>query len=235
MKENNYLKIGVLGGMGPEASANFYLRVIKLFQTELNAQHNFEFPEMMIHNIPSPDNVEAGVNEELNEYLLSSVNLLEAAGMQLLAIPCNSAHVHINSVAKTATATVMNILEETAIAVNEAGVDRVLLLGTKSTVEYGIYPPYLEHYNIEVVLPESHHQEVITRSIMAVCDGSVSDTTKEAVLDVIGSYSDIGGVVLGCTEIPLIVNQKDMDVPCFDTIEILARATFERCQLKAIN
>jgi aspartate racemase len=233
MKDNNYLRIGVLGGMGPEASAAFYLRIIKLFQTELGAQHNFEYPEMMIHNIPSPDTVEAGVDEELKESLLNSVDVLEKAGMQLLAIPCNSAHVHIGSVVEAASATVMNILEETARAVHEAGATRVLLLGTKSTLEYGIYPPYFDRYNIGAVIPEPDHQDVVTRAIMAVCDGSLDARTKQDVLDVINHYQGIEGVVLGCTEIPLIVNQNDMSVTCFDTTEILARATFARCQLNS--
>jgi aspartate racemase len=231
MNNNNYLKIGVLGGMGPEASAAFYLRIIKLFQTELGAQLNFEYPEMMIHNIPSPDNVEAGVDEELKEYLLSSIGLLEGTGMELLAIPCNSAHVHIDAVIKAATIPVMNILAETARAVHEAGTHRILLLGTKSTLKYGTYPPHFNRYNIETVIPSTAHQDIITQAIMAVCDGTLNAQHKQDVLDVINQYPDIQGVVLGCTEIPLIVSQDDLDVICFDTSEILARATFERCQL----
>lgn len=232
MRDNNYLKIGVLGGMGPEASAAFYLRIIKLFQTELDAQFNFEYPEMMIHNIPSPDNVEAGVNEELKEYLLNSVELLEKAGMELLAIPCNSAHVHIDAVVDAANVLVMNILEETARSVNEAGARRILLLGTKSTLKYGTYLPHFKRYGIEAVIPSPAHQDVITYAIMAVCDGSLNAQNKQDVLDVINDYPDIQGVVLGCTEIPLIVSQDDMAVTCFDTNEILASATFDRCQLK---
>lgn len=230
-----YLNIGVLGGMGPEASAAFYLRIIKLFQTELNVRHNFEYPEMVIHNIPSPDNVETSVGDELKTYLLNSVNLLEQAGMTLLAIPCNTAHIHIETLISASNVEVMNILEETAKAVHHNEIKRVLLLGTKNTLKSGIYLPYLEKYNIEVVMPEPAHQEVITHAIMAVCDGSLNQATKDAVLDVIHGYSDIQGIVLGCTEIPLIVSQKDMDIPCFDTIEILARATFERCRLNISN
>jgi aspartate racemase len=230
MRTNNYLKIGVLGGMGPEASATFYLSLIKLFQTELKARHNFEYPEMMIHNIPSPDNVEAGVDDELKDYLLNSVESLEKTGMQLLAIPCNSAHVHIEAVTAASKVTVMNILEETALAVSKAKVRRVLILGTESTLKQEIYPPHLERHKIEVVVPSPDHQEVITCAIMAVCEGTNDGTTKRQVLDVIESYPDTEGVVLGCTEIPLIVNQQDMDVPCFDTLQILVRATFERCQ-----
>ena len=230
MRENNYLKIGVLGGMGPEASATFYLSLIKLFQTELKARHNFQYPEMMIHNIPSPDNVEAGVDDELKAYLLNSVALLEQAGMQLLAIPCNSAHVHIEAVSAASKVVVMNILEEAARAVKKAKIKRVLVLGTESTLKQGIYAPHLERYGTAVVVPSQDHQARVTRAIMAVCDGTNDGTTKRQVLDVIESYPDIEGVVLGCTEIPLIVNQQDMELPCFDTLEILVRATFERCQ-----
>ncbi|MDA9009289.1 amino acid racemase [Alphaproteobacteria bacterium] len=230
MRENSYLKIGVLGGMGPEASATFYLSLVKLFQTELQVRHNFEYPEMMIHNIPSPDNVEAGVDDELKDYLLNSVELLEQTGMHLLAIPCNSAHVHIDAVTAASNVVVMNILEETARAVSKAKVKRVLILGTESTLKQGIYPPHLQHREIDVVVPSPDHQEVITRAIMAVCEGANDSTTKRQVLDVIESYPDIEGVVLGCTEIPLIVSQQDMELPCFDTLQILVRATFERCR-----
>lgn len=230
MKKSEHMKIGILGGMGPEASAAFYLRIIKLFQSELNAQHNYEYPEMMIHNIPSPDNVVAGVDDELKGYLLNSVELLEQSGMELLAIPCNSAHIHINTVIDTANATVMNILEETAKAVNAAKVKRVLLLGTKSTLKQKIHLPYLEKHNIEVIIPAMHHQEVITQAIMCVCNGTVDGSTKAEVLEVINCYPQAQGIILGCTEIPLILDQKDIDLPCFDTMEILARATFLRCQ-----
>jgi aspartate racemase len=229
VQSNDYLKIGVLGGMSPEARADFYRHIIKLFQTELNVRHNFEYPEMLIHNIPSPDNVESGVNHELAEYLLNSVSLLEKAGMQLLAIPCNSAHVHIDAVIKASTVQVMNILEETAKAVHSANANRVLLLGTASTIGYGIYEPYLQHYGIDAVTPNPEHQDEVTRAIMAVCDGSVSKDTRSSILAIIDSCPDIQGVVLGCTEIPAIIGQDDMDIQCFDTAKILARATFDRC------
>ena len=151
--------------------------------------------------------------------------------MELLAIPCNSAHVHIDAVIEAATVPVMNILAETARAVHEAGARRILLLGTKSTLKYGTYPPHFERYNIEAVIPSPTHQDILTQAIMAVCDGSLDAQHKQNVLNLINDYPDIQGVVLGCTEIPLIVGQNDMDIACFDTNEILARATFERCQL----
>lgn len=229
MTLNKYLKIGVLGGMGPEASVAFYNRIIKLFQQEQGAQYNFEYPEMLIHNIPSPDNVEAGVEDELADYLLSSTRLLESAGMQLLAIPCNSAHVHIDKVTKAAQGKVMNIVEETAKVIHQSGIDKVLLLATKSTLKYEIYQPYLMRLGIEAIVPSASHQELITRSIMSVCDGSINNQTRNDIAKLVAAYSDAQGVVLGCTEIPLIIGQADLCIPCFDTAEILARATYEYC------
>ena len=178
MAINEYLKIGVLGGMGPEASVAFYNRIIKLFQQEQGAKHNFEYPEMLIHNMPSPDNVEAGVEDELADYLLNSTRMLEQAGMQLLAIPCNSAHVHIDKVMAAVQGKVMNILEETAKAVHQSGLRKVLLLATKSTLKYEIYQSYLKDLGIETIVPSQAHQEITTQAIMSVCDGSINSTTR---------------------------------------------------------
>lgn len=82
MNKKLYKKIGVLGGMGPDASAAFYGRMIELFQSIKKARHNDEFPEKLVHNIPSPDNVEAGVDDELRNYLVRGARLLEKAGIQ---------------------------------------------------------------------------------------------------------------------------------------------------------
>ena len=229
MAINEYLKIGVLGGMGPEASVAFYNRIIKLFQQEQGAKHNFEYPEMLIHNMPSPDNVEAGVEDELADYLLNSTRMLEQAGMQLLAIPCNSAHVHIDKVMAAVQGKVMNILEETAKAVHQSGLRKVLLLATKSTLKYEIYQSYLKDLGIETIVPSQAHQEITTQAIMSVCGGSINSTTRSAMVKIVEAYPDAQGVVLGCTEIPLIIGQEDLQIPCFDTAEILARATYEHC------
>ena len=229
MNANQYLKIGVMGGMGPETSAAFYSNIISLFQTERKARHNFEFPEMLIHNVPSPDNVEAGVNQELLPYMLASVALLEEAGMDFITIPCNSAHVHIDAIQQSAKIPVMNILEETAKVVASSTVTTVLVLGTKSTLGYGLYPPYLAKYGLTSLVPSAAHQDALTEMIMQVCDGTVNAQTRTRMLTLIAAYPQAQGVVLGCTEIPLIVGQKDMDLPCFDTAEILTRATFDRC------
>ncbi len=223
------LKIGVMGGMGPETSAAFYKRIIQLFQTELGARHNFEFPEMVVHNVRAPDNVEAGVGNELLEHMLASMRLLAQTGMDFIAIPCNSAHVHIQAVQAASPIPVMDILEETAQVVQARGMKKVLVLGTRSTLGYNLYPPYLNRLGVAAIVPNEDEQAALTRIIMAVCDGSVGAATKREMLQVIQAYPQAEGVILGCTELPLVLTEAEIPIPTFDTLEILCQATFQRC------
>jgi len=225
----NYRKIGIMGGMGPETSAHFYQRMIQLFQEEKGARFNYEFPEMVIHNVPSPDNVVAGVDEELWPFMRDSASLLERAGMSFICIPCNSAHVHIEAVSRAVKIPVMNILEETATHVAGTGLNRVLILATHSTIQHGLYPPVLARQGIECILPNQSEQEIVTRAIMAVCEGNLDDRVCTELTGVIENHPLAQGVLLGCTELPLIIQDQNVDVPLFDTLEILTRAAFERC------
>ncbi len=225
----NLLKIGVMGGMGPETSAAFYKRIINYFQTELGARHNYEFPEMVVHNVRAPDNVEAGVDQALLEHMLGSVRLLAQAGMDYIAIPCNSAHVHIKAVQAASPIPVMDILEETAQVVHAGGMKKVLVLGTRSTLGYNLYPPYLARLGVTSIVPNEAEQATLTRVIMSVCDGSVGPATKRELLSVIMAYPEAEGVILGCTELPLVLNEDEIPIPAFDTLEILCRAAFHRC------
>lgn len=218
-----------MGGMGPETSAHFYSRIIELFQSERKARHNYEFPEMVIHNVPSPDNVEAGVGNELLPYMVNSAKLLADAGMDYITIPCNSAHVWIEEVQQQSPVMVMNILEETVKAISKTGIDHVLILGTWSTLHYGLYQKELDKANISYSLPDEADQKIVTELIMHVCDGTVTQAVTARMLELIARYPEAGGVILGCTELPLVATAKEIPIPTFDTLEILAWSAFEYC------
>ena len=226
---NRYKKIGIIGGMGPETTVAFYQEIIRFFQKERGARHNFEFPEMLVHNVPSPDNVEVGVDDELRDYLVRSACILQDAGMDFIVIPCNSAHVHIDAVIEAVGIPVLNILQESAKAISAGGVSGVLLLGTKSTLNYGLYNGYMERAGIPYTIPDEADRDEITRVIMHVCDGSVNQEVRDRLEAVIARYPSADGVVLGCTELPLVLGPDDIDQEVFNTSLILARATFDYC------
>lgn len=218
-----------MGGMGPETSAHFYSRIIELFQSERKARHNYEFPEMLIHNVPSPDNVEAGVGNDLLPFMVNSANLLADGGMDYVTIPCNSAHVWIQEVQNQCSIPVMNILEETVKAIQKSGISHVLILGTWSTLQYGLYQKELDKAGITYSVPNEDDQKVVTELIMHVCDGTVTEAVTKRMLDLIARYPDCGGVILGCTELPLVATAEQIPIPTFDTLEILAWAAYEYC------
>ena len=221
-----YPTIGVIGGMGPETTIAFYAEVIGLFQRELGARHNFEFPEMFIHNVPSPDNVEAGVGPELLPYMLDSARRLARAGANLIVCPCNSAHVFMDEVKTEVDVPCLNIIEETVAEMARQRIRHALILATKSTLREGLYQRYCPTRNIELRIPSREHQDETTRIIMKVCEGKIDVDLKKDLANLIAAYGNVDGVILGCTELPLATDPTMIDAPLFDTLKILARATF---------
>ena len=222
---NGYKCIGVIGGMGPTTSIHFYELVINRFQERKGARYNYEFPEMMIHNVPSPDNVAAGVNEELRTFMLDSCSKLEKAGVDFITVPCNSAHVFIDDLIEFSSVPVINILEETANTAKRCGLKNVLVLGTWSTLKHGLYNSWLEKLGVPYQTPNEKDQKVLTELILKVCDGSVDENAKQRFADLIAGYSDVDSVILGCTELPQVASAK-IGVPVFDSLEILADSVF---------
>jgi len=227
--KERYRTIGIMGGMGPTTSIQFYSRIIKLFQEKRGAKYNFEFPEIILHNIPAPDNVVAGVTDELLKCMEGSVVLLERAGVDFIAIPCNSAHGHINALTRVAKIPILNILEETAKKVGATGVDKVLILGTKSTLNYGLYQRHLLAWGITPIIPTEPHQDALTRLIVSVCEGSCSEASTSELSNIIAAYPEAEGVILGCTELPAIFKPNPRSIAVFDSLEILSLATFAAC------
>lgn len=223
---SSYRKIGVIGGMGPEATAVFYRQIIQLFQSERGARFNGEFPEMLIHNVPSPDNVGDLVDENLLPYLLNSLRLLENAGMDFAVMPCNSAHVHIEALKAAARIPVLDITLATANAVKDGGVSHVLVLGTRSTLTKGLYDRHLEAAAIPYTIPNRTHQDEITQIILRFCEGKADEETRGRLIEIIAGYPEADGVILGCTELPPLVSQEDTDRKLFNSSLILARAAY---------
>ena len=221
-----YKTIGVVGGMGPETTVSFYARLIKLFQTEKGALHNHDFPEMLIHNVPSTDNVEEGVGPELWPFLRDSCRLLERTGVDFIVIPCNSVHVYIEEARAAVSIPILSILEETTARIVAAGCKNVLLLATWSTVKFGLYSNPLEKRGICVTVPQPDLQQKITDLIMRVCSNRVTSADREQLKAIIRAYPEVDAVILGCTELPLLMDPLPRELRVFDTLAILARSTF---------
>jgi len=201
-----FKKIGILGGMGPEATAEFYLRIIRIFQQKYGAKYDSDFPEMVILNLPLPEVVE-DVQENVEDILNYGVKKLEAAGVDFIAIPCNTAMLFLGET----SIPVVSIVEETKKVFS----GKLGVLGTKATLQKKLYGDNLLMSSLE-------SQDKITKVIMNILSGKKLKEDQSFLFSEIENLKSEGAekVILGCTELPLLVSTEDT----IDTIEILAQA-----------
>lgn len=221
-----YKTIGILGGMGPEATAYLYLRIIQFFQKEYGAIYDCDFPEIIIVNLPIPDVVEHP-NEEnkVREMLVTAVKKLERFGADFIAIPCNTVTYYFSEMQNAVSIPIINIIKETTNEVLKSGIKKVGLLGTEMTIRSNIYSNVLK--NIQILTLNKTEQKETTKIILNILAGRKLDKDREKLIQFIQKLKDLGAekVILGCTELPLAI-KSNPDV--LDTLEILAKSTVER-------
>jgi aspartate racemase len=216
-----YKTIGILGGMGPEATAELYLQIVRIFQKEYGAKYDDDFPEIVIINLPIPDVVEnPTAEEEVRKMLVDGVKKLEAAGSDFIAIPCNTVMYYLKEMQDAVSIPILSILEETAKEVRKQEFSKIGVLGTEMTVSKNIYGDVLS--NKELIYPTLEEQKKTTKVIMNILIGEKKTEDKNFLLGVVEGLKLRGAekVILGCTELPLLISGEDF----FDTIEILAEA-----------
>jgi aspartate racemase len=224
-------KLGILGGMGPEATASLYLNIIARCQRELGAKYNSDFPPIIINSCPVPDGrMWKGFDKaEVEEFLQVNIRALERAGVDFVVIPCNSVHYFLPVMRRAVRMPVLSIVEETAREISGKGVKKVLLLATEFTVRSRIYDKPLAERGIALVEPSSTEQRLIQKIIVNAESGQRAESDRTAIVSIVNEFtkkSGIGGVIAGCTEIPLLVRQSDLPITLFDTINILASSAY---------
>lgn len=165
--------------------------------------------------------------EELAGALAEQVHKLKAAGADFGIICANTMHKFADGIEADVGLPLVHIVEETAKAIVEPGMKKAALLGTVMTMEDGFYQERMARHGIEIVVPEAPDRQFIHRNIIEeLTRGIFSPEAKKKYLAIVDSLMLRGaeGVILGCTEIPLLIHQKDISLPLFDTTAIHARA-----------
>lgn len=224
-----YKKIGILGGIGAEATADFYMKIIKLFQTRLNAKYSSDFPEIVINSINPPTFSKTIKEIKKLKSLINGCKLLESSKVDFIAIPCNSAHKFIGEMRKSVKVPILSIVEETVKEVKKQKVSNVLILATNYTINNKLYESILINNKIVPIIPKKH-QQIIAKIIVNILKGKHNSDDKKELLKIIDFYKKrVDGVVLACTEFPLIINKNDVNIRLFDTNYILAVSSFNYC------
>jgi len=223
--------IGVLGGMGPVASANLYIKIIKYAQHEHNAVQDSDYPPIIIYSLPLLGFDETGIvdKELVKKQLVEGVKKLESAGCDLIIIGCNTVHVFYDEMQFAVKIPVFNIIEETKKAVLKLGYKKVGLFASESTNKLGLYQERFKTSNIEVISPNQTQQKILNNVIEHVMGGNQKVEDVIVLKEIVKDYLKQGAeaIVMGCTEIPLAINQSHTDTELFDTIEIIVESAVD--------
>jgi amino-acid racemase len=225
------LKIGLLGGMSWESSAEYYRLANELVRDRLGGLHS---AECLLYSVDFAD-IEAmqaaGRWDDAAVALAAAAKSLQAAGADLLLLCTNTMHKVADQVQAAVSIPLLHLADATAAAVRQAGAATVGLLGTAFTMEQDFYRDRLAAHGLTVLVPDADDRALVHRVIYdELCLGVVSDASRGAYRDVIARLVGRGaqGVILGCTEIELLVGPEDSAVPVFPTTRLHVEAAVDR-------
>jgi len=227
----NKKTIGVLGGMGPEASANLYQKIIKYSQYKYGAVQDSDYPPIIIYSLPLIGFDETGIRdkESVKKQLIAGVKRLESAGCDLIIIGCNTAHYFYEEMQSAIRVPILNIIEETKKKVKALNYDKVGLFVSESTNRLKLYQDKFKRAGIEVISPNKSQQKEMNKVIEHVMGGNQGTADITVLKNIARDYLRQGAqaIVMGCTEIPLAINQTHTDIKLFDTIEIIVQSAVD--------
>ncbi|MFG1603346.1 aspartate/glutamate racemase family protein [Actinoplanes sp. NPDC049265] len=225
--------IGLIGGMSWESTAEYYRLLNELTRDRLGGLHS---ARCVVYSVDFAEIEQLQVQgrwAEAGEILADAARALAAAGADLLLIGTNTMHKVADQVAAAVPIPLLHLADATADAVRAAGVTRVGLLGTAFTMEQDFYRGRLAGHGLDVLVPEPEDRALVHRVIYdELCLGVVDDRSRKEYRRIIENLVAAGaeGVILGCTEIELLVGPKDSPVPVFPTTRLHAEAAVRAAQ-----
>ena len=217
--------IGIIGGMSWESTVTYYQIMNETVKKELGGLHS---AKILLYSVDFSEIERCqaeGDWEKSGDILASAAESLEKAGADFLVIATNTMHKVAPQIQKRIHIPIVHIAEVTAEELKQNHITTVALLGTKYTMTQDFYKEKLENAGITVLIPDEQEIEVVNSIIYdELCLGSILETSKERYLQIIDGLKNHGaqGVILGCTEIGLLIKQEDTDLPVFDTTRIHA-------------
>lgn len=226
--------VGVLGGFGPEATVDFYQRVLDYAKKRVTgARANTGYPKMIIYSCNFiPFDTSDKNKKRANPELLKAAKTLENAGADFIVIPSNTPHLFYDEISSSVSVPVLNIIEETAKAASAKNVKKAAVIPAHPEVGK-LYRKYLEKHNIAVQTPEPTSYEALTKNIEEFMAGRRIDAAKRFFIDLMDTFDEISDItILACTELSLILGDDLKKYRFLDSTQVLAEATV-RWALKA--
>ena len=219
-------KIGLIGGLGPEATVDYYNRIIDIFKEE--NQGNLDYPDIIIYSVNLSRllaHMKRKEFEEARAYLSGKIEALEKAGAQMVALTASTPHLLFDAINAHAKVPMISIVEATAREAKRLGITRAGLLGTRFTMEERFFHDVFGKSSIDVVSPVAEDIETIHHLLFTEIElGIFKDETRKKLVEIIEKMkreNGIDGIILGCTEFPLILTENNYaGLPVLNTTAI---------------
>ena len=221
----NLKTIGLIGGMSWESTVTYYKIINETVKEKLGGLHS---AKCILYSVDFQEIEECQANgnwEKSGEILGEAAYNLEKAGADFIVICTNTMHKVVNQIKEKISIPILHIAEMTAEKILEKGLKNIALLGTKYTMEQDFYKSKLIEKGINVIIPDKNDIEIINEVIYdELCLGTINSDSKKKFLEIVDQLRSKGaeGIILGCTEIGLLIKNEDTDVPLFDTAVIHA-------------
>ncbi len=223
-------KIGILGGMSPESTVAYYEYITRTYTVRCG---DYSYPEIIIYSVCFQDYVD-WCNLERWDHVAKALGLaaqrLVAAGADFIVIATNTMHLVWDEVRASVDVPVLSLLDAVAEAILARGMHTVGLLGTRFTMEKPFYRDALVRRGIAVLVPDGDDRAYVNRVIYdELVAGQIREEARAGFVAIIDKLAERGaeGVILGCTEIPLLICEEDAGLPLFDTTTLHAEAALE--------
>lgn len=226
-------RLGILGGMGPQATQDFYQRILDRTDAECDQEH---LPTFILSDTQMPDRTAAilgGDAEACYRRLLADTKTLEVCGCTVIAIPCNTSHYFVDALQRELAVPILHMVRETARVAAERGCRRVGVLATDGTIKTGVYQDELEALGLEVVGLAPEMQRVVMSIIYdEIKRGEKGSREKFAAVDKAVRAAGCDGAILGCTELSVYRTYHALPAFYVDAMDVLAERCIRFCGYK---
>ena len=227
-------KIGIIGGLGPEATIDYYKEIINAFK---NNNGDLNYPEIIIYSVNMSEFLafmSAREYDKATSYLLEKIKGLQLAGADFVALSANTPHLLFDRLKEKAEIPLISIVEATCDECLKRGLKRTGLFGTGFTMGASFYPDVFKIHGIEVVMPDQDDKELINFKLFSEIElGIFKDETRQILIEIIGKMvreQQIDSLILGCTEFPLILDRESYGgIPVLNTSRIHVASIAKYC------
>lgn len=228
-------KIGIIGGLGPEATIDYYKEIINSFK---NGNGDLNYPEIIVYSVNMSEFIgmmRAKKYGAATHYLLEKIANLQRAGADFAALSANTPHQLFDRLKDESAIPLISIVEATCREANKRGLKRLGLFGTKFTMDASFYSDVFERYEMEIVSPEESDKELINQKLFSEIElGIFKDETREMLIGIIEKMvreEKIDSLILGCTEFPLILTEENYaGIPMLNTTKIHVESIVNYCK-----